>query len=200
MSDEPNINQPGPKPKKELSMEQRLLLAFALMGIVLFATPYLFKTPAPPAAPKKSTTAAQAQTAPSSAPPAATPAKADSTAKSKAERGAAQKAAASPKIAAETEQVYTIETDLYKVVFSNRGAVVQQWILKKYTDDNGKPLALVNETAVPKTGYPFTLVIDQKKPAVDVNAALFAAKPPMMAWRHLRIFRKARSPHGNLPL
>jgi YidC/Oxa1 family membrane protein insertase len=180
MSDEPNINQPGPKPKKELSMEQRLLLAFALMGIVLFATPYLFKTPAPPAAPKKSTTAAQAQSAPSPgapAPPAASPAKADSTTKSKAERGAAQKAAASPKIAAETEQVYTIETDLYKVVFSNRGAVVQQWILKKYTDDNGKPLALVNETAVPKVGYPFTLVFDQKKPAEDVNAALFAAKP-----------------------
>jgi YidC/Oxa1 family membrane protein insertase len=166
MSDEPNINQPGPKPKKELSMEQRLLLAFALMGIVLFATPYLFKTPAPPAAPKKSTTAAQAQTAPSPgapAPPAASPAKADSTAKSKSERGAAQKAAASPKLAAETEQVYTIETDLYKVVLSNRGAVVQQWILKKYTDDNGKPLALVNDTAVPKVGYPFTLVFDPTK-------------------------------------
>jgi len=48
---------------------------------------------------------------------------------------------------------------------------------EKYTDDNGKPLALVNETAVPKTGYPFTLVFDQKKPAVDVNAVLFAAKP-----------------------
>jgi YidC/Oxa1 family membrane protein insertase len=173
MSDEPATNQPGPK-KKELSMEQRLLLAFALMGIVLFATPYLFKSPAPPATPKKSTTAAQAQTAPTPgtpAPPAAAPAKAGSTAKTKAERVAAKK------IAAENEQTYTIDTDLYKVVFSNRGAVVQQWILKKYTDDNGKPLALVNETGAPKTGYPFTLVFDQKKPAVDLNAVLFAATP-----------------------
>ncbi len=173
MSDEPATNQPGPK-KKELSMEQRLLLAFALMGIVLFATPYLFKSPAPTAAPKKPTTAAQAQTAPTPgtpAPPAAAPAKAGTTAKTKAEHVAAQK------IAAENEQTYTIDTDLYKVVFSNRGAVVQQWILKKYTDDNGKPLALVNETGAPKTGYPFTLVFDQKKPAVDLNAVLFAAKP-----------------------
>jgi len=180
MSNEPNANQPDrkPGPKKELSMEQRLLLAFALMGIVLFATPYLFKSPAPPAAPKKSTTA-QAQTAPTPsapAPPPAAPAKGDSTAKTKAERVAAQKMAAQ-KIVAEQEQTYTVETDLYKVVFSNRGAVVQQWILKKYTDDNGKPLALVNEASVPKVGYPFTLVFDQKKPAVDVNAVLFAAKP-----------------------
>lgn len=168
-------------------MEQRLLLAFALMGIVLFATPYLFKSPAPPAPTKKSAAAAPAQTtapAPNTpAPPAATPAKADATAKGKAERAAAQKSAAAQKIvaaekiAAQSEQTYTVETDLYKVVFSNRGAVVQQWILKKYTDDNGKPLALVNEAGVPKAGYPFTLVFDQKKPAVDVNAALFAAKP-----------------------
>src|SRR5258707_306715 len=161
-------------------MEQRLLLAFALMGIVLFATPYLFKSPAPP--PKKPAAAAQAQTsAPGPGTPvpprAATPANADSTAKGKAGDIAAAKMAAPKKVAAEQEQTYTIETDLYKVVFSNRGAVVQQWILKKYTDDHGKPLALVNETAAPKAGYPFTLVFDQKKPAVEVNAALFAAKP-----------------------
>jgi hypothetical protein len=40
MSETPNNNPPGPK--KELTMETRLLLAFGLMGLVLFATPYLF--------------------------------------------------------------------------------------------------------------------------------------------------------------
>src|ERR1700733_6276925 len=39
-------NKPG---KKELSMEQRLLLAFVLMGLVLFLTPYFYKAPPPPA-------------------------------------------------------------------------------------------------------------------------------------------------------
>jgi len=173
MSDEPNTNQPPPK--RELSMEQRLLLAFALMGIVLFATPYLFKSQAPPAPLKKAAAAAQAPGTPPSAGapvvPTAAPAKAQTTIKGKTAPVGAQK------IAAEQEQTYTIETDLYKVVFSNRGAVVQQWILKKYPDDNGKPLALVNEAAAPKVGYPFSLVFDQKKPSVDVNAALFAAKP-----------------------
>src|SRR5438309_2758126 len=107
MSDEPNTNQPGPK--KELSMEQRLLLAFALMGIVLFATPYLFKSPPPSAPPKKSATLAQAQTTPPApgtpAQPAPALAKADSTSKGKGQRGAARKIAAE-KIAAEQEQVY----------------------------------------------------------------------------------------------
>jgi hypothetical protein len=41
-------NRSGPQEKKELSTENRLLLAFVLMGIVLFATPYFFKTPPPP--------------------------------------------------------------------------------------------------------------------------------------------------------
>ena len=175
MSDETNTNQPGPK--KELSMEQRLLLAFALMGVVLFATPYLFKTPAPPAAPKKSATAAQAQTTAPGGPATPAAAKADSNTKGRTGCANALNVAATQKVAAENEQTYNVETDLYKVTFSNRGAVVQQWILKKYTDDNGKPLALVNEAAVPKVGYPFTLVFEQKKPGIDVNAVLFAAKP-----------------------
>jgi len=38
-------NKPG---GKELSMEQRLLLAFVLMGLVLFLTPYFYKAPPPP--------------------------------------------------------------------------------------------------------------------------------------------------------
>jgi hypothetical protein len=51
-------NKPG---KKELSMEQRLLLAFVLMGLVLFLTPYFYKSP-PPA--PKTTAPVASQTAP----------------------------------------------------------------------------------------------------------------------------------------
>ena len=54
----------GPPDKKELSVEMRLLLAFILMGAVLFTTPYFFKAPpAPPVAAKK------AEPAPASAAP-----------------------------------------------------------------------------------------------------------------------------------
>ena len=47
-------------------MEVRLLLAFLLMGAVMFLTPYLYKTPPPPQTAKK-TTAAQTEPAPAPA-------------------------------------------------------------------------------------------------------------------------------------
>ena len=170
MSDTPNLNPP--EPKKELSTEMRLLIAFALMGIVLFATPYFFKSPAPPPAPKKAATAQQQNPVPetSAIPTAAKPEK-GKTGKAKAETPPVEQ------VAAQKEENFVVETDFYKVVFSNRGAVAQQWILKKYTDDNGKPLELVNTAAAPKVGYPFALMFEQRKPSVDLDTALFVAKP-----------------------
>ena len=47
-------------------------------------------------------------------------------------------------------ELYTIDTDLYKIVFSNHGAVVRSWELKQYRDGTGKPLELVNAAAAPK--------------------------------------------------
>src|SRR5579872_3412523 len=165
MSDAPNSQ---PASKKELSMEVRLVIAFALMGIVLFATPYLFKSLAPPAPPKKTSTTQSQKTSP----------EAPVAAQLATEPAALGKTVtpAQP-LGAGKEETFIVETDFYKVIFSNRGAVIQQWILKKYTDDKGKPLELVNSAVAPKDRYPFQLEFDQKKPAVDLNNALFAAKP-----------------------
>ena len=55
---------------KEMSMEVRLLLAFLLMGVVMFVTPYFYKTP-PPAKNAQKTTAAQTEPSPAPAAPAA---------------------------------------------------------------------------------------------------------------------------------
>ena len=57
--------------------------------------------------------------------------------------------------AAETTTV--IENELYRITFSNRGAQAISWILKKYKDDSGKPLDLVNAKAAAKLGYPLSL-------------------------------------------
>ena len=58
--------------------------------------------------------------------------------------------------AAETETV--IENDLYRITFTNRGAEVKSWILKKYDNDaeNG-PLDLVNQAAAAQFGRPLSL-------------------------------------------
>jgi YidC/Oxa1 family membrane protein insertase len=164
MSDEQKNQQPGSK--QELSTETRLLIAFALMGLVLFATPYLFKTIAPPAPPAKKTAATQQQAATTN--PATPPAPVEASAPS---------TASAEHIAAQKEETFVVETDLYKVVFSNRGGVVHEWTLKKYTDSDGKPLELVNTVGAIKAGYPFQFVFEQKKPATDLNNVLFNAKP-----------------------
>jgi YidC/Oxa1 family membrane protein insertase len=166
MSDEQKNQQSGPK--QELSTETRLLIAFALMGLVLFATPYLFKTIAPqPPAKKSSPPQQQSEVTNPATPPVPVEAAA----------APAVSATSAPHITAQKEETFVVETDLYKVVFSNRGAVVHEWTLKKYTDSNGKPLELVNAVAAAKAGYPFQFFFEQKKPAADLNNALFDAKP-----------------------
>src|SRR5271166_2901063 len=133
MADLPT-NPTNPQGKKELSMEIRLLIAFALMFLVLFVTPYIYK-PAP--SPKATT-------------PPATPAQSAQVAKKPEAKAATQTAAAPAKqpfpgeIKAAAEQTFLIDTDLYKIQFSNRGAVVQSWLLKKFVDSSGKQLELVN--------------------------------------------------------
>jgi YidC/Oxa1 family membrane protein insertase len=58
--------------------------------------------------------------------------------------------------ASETDTV--LENDLYRITFTNRGAQVKSWILKKFDNDpqNG-PLDLVNTEAAEKFGYPLSL-------------------------------------------
>jgi len=151
--------------KKELSTEMRLLLAFLLMGVVLFVTPYLYK-PANRPAPKGSqnvTPQAAAEMA-KTPPPAPVPPPA----------AAAEPAAPTE---AQKEETFVVDTALYRVVFSNRGANVRSWILKKYKDLDGKSLELVNVAALQKVPPPLSFEFRDAKPAVDFGKALFSAKP-----------------------
>ncbi len=59
--------------------------------------------------------------------------------------------------AAASESETVVENELYRITFTNRGAQVKSWILKKYKDDDGKPLNLVNPEAAKKFGYPLSL-------------------------------------------
>ncbi len=142
-------------------MEMRLLLAFVLMGLVLFVTPYIYKAPPPPPA-NQGTKAAEAAKA------------------TAADKPPAQSAPIAPpvlqmpgQVQADQEETNVVETDLYRVGFSNRGAVVRSWVLKDYKDRQGKPLELVNQRALARVPGPFSLVFKGQAPATDSNTALF---------------------------
>ncbi|HEY1676644.1 MAG TPA: membrane protein insertase YidC [Candidatus Sulfotelmatobacter sp.] len=131
-------------PQNESGNERRLLLLMlaAFVVIVLFQ-PLFKKYFPPPATPAPQNLPAQTKTtpaAPSSAPPPAAPVE---------KEGAKQ---------ATHESETVIENDLYRITFSNRGAEVKSWILKKYDNDaeNG-PLDLVNQGAAKQYGYPLSL-------------------------------------------
>ena len=174
MSDE--IKPDTPTPRKQLSMEMRLLIAFILMGAVLFVTPYFYKTDTPPSPVTKGIKNGPASGAVSqdeNPPAAATPKSAPESGKTAPGQSAKEIA----RVAAEKEDTFVVDTDFYRVVFSNRGAVVQSWLLKKFSNNSGKPLELINTAAVAKTGYPFQFVFKDRKPAVDLNQSLFSAKP-----------------------
>jgi YidC/Oxa1 family membrane protein insertase len=71
-----------------------------------------------------------------------------------APQSASRQAAAAVEAAAVLPVV--VENELYKITFSNRGGQVTSWILKRYRDDEGRPLDLVNP-ASKQFGYPLSL-------------------------------------------
>ena len=163
-----------PTKSKELPNEVRMVIAFVLMGLILVATPWVYKrlglTPAQPAAPVKSAVQTQhtdavksAVTAQAETPDAAADASASGTVPTTAQA------------AAETE--WNIDTKLYHVVFSNRGGVVRSWTLKNIKDNDGKPLELVNKKGDEKAGFPFTYEFRGQQPTSDLNKALWVAHP-----------------------
>ena len=145
-------------PQQEPGADQRLLIVLAVtfLGFLLFQA--LMKKYAPPAPVAQK----QSQPAPQQPAPAAP--------------AAAQQAPSAPVSAkqATTESETVIENDLYKITFTNRGAQVKSWILKKFDNDaqNGL-LDLVNPTAAAKFGYPLSLYPYEETLRNRLNSALY---------------------------
>jgi YidC/Oxa1 family membrane protein insertase len=149
--------------KKDLSMEARLLIAFLLMGVVLMVSQYFIK-PAPGPKPVETKSAQANPAAASDTAQAPIPSPKEAQAAESAQQGAVQ---------GYTEQTYPIDTDLFHVEFSNRGATVRSWILKDYKDHDGKPLELVYQRGLARVPAPFSLTFKGTAPSTDPNTALF---------------------------
>jgi YidC/Oxa1 family membrane protein insertase len=162
-------------------MERRLLVVFALTFLVIMLFQPLLKKygPPPPAKPESSQAAVQNQAQlPTQLPtPLATT---TGAAVVKAAPGASGKKKASSPVASAPQQAASesetaIENDVYRIVFTNRGGRVKSWVLKKYTDDKGGPLELVNTAAAEKYGYPLTLWTYDETLRNKLNSALYVA-------------------------
>ena len=158
-------------PQNEPGMDRNLLFVFLLMAVVIFGSQLLFKKFAPPQPPSAAHPNQQPiQSGAPSTPASAVPAEpvAVTSAKKPAQPQEPSKQAAS-------ESQTVIENDLYKITFTNRGAQATSWILKKFSDDQGKPLDLVNSTAAAKYGYPLSLWTYDEALRTKLNSALYVS-------------------------
>jgi len=144
----------------------RSTMGFALLlVVVLLGYQYFFK-------PKPTTPVTQTQTQTQQA--ATSPAASGQPAAGAGQAaGAKEVAGATPAVTAALETETTVENELYRIVFTNRGAQVKHWILKKYKDTGGKPLDMVQPQASAQFGLPLSLFTYEPALNSDLNQALY---------------------------
>ena len=138
MAEYQNPNQQGGNDSRSL-----LVFSFIFIAVLLGIQYFRPSTPAPARQAPVTSPAAVQTPSPMSAPT------------SNASLSSA--AAVIPSKAAANESMTVVENALYRITFSNRGGQVTSWILKKYTDDDGKPLDLVNQQTAKEFGYPLSI-------------------------------------------
>ena len=146
----PNLQAPDGSGGGSGGDMRSMMAFFLLMLVVLLGYQYFFKPQQPEPAPASQSQSQPAQTASQPATP-GQPAQLQTAA------GSVQAPAATPTVAAALETETTVENEQYKIVFTNRGAQVKHWILKKYSDTAGKPLDMVQPQASEKFGFPLSL-------------------------------------------
>ena len=174
-----------PQKKFKLTHELRIVVASLLSLVVILLWAKFFGPKPPTNLPQGNRPAqtAPAPTTPGSGTPSAATPSTNSAAPSRGTMtsmsGVAQ-AAIPPKSEAQ-ERTIVVENDLYRVEFSNRGAVVKSWQLKKYTDDSKPPriLDLVHPDAAQQTGgWPFAVALNDEQQESAANSALYQVSTP----------------------
>jgi len=154
-------------------MERRTLLAVVLSFVVVYAYQAFF-VPTAPIEPVPSVT-----TESPLAPGAAAPDGRASTAPSPPQ--AVQAAPPPDELLAATvvgdteEREVVVETDAVRAVFTNRGGRLKNWILKNYTDSEGRLVDLVPDAVPTDQPLPFSLGLDDGGIGQRLNGAMFLA-------------------------
>ena len=173
------IRNPGSGP----GADKQMLIALALIFLVIFASQQFFlknapkpqpataqqKAPAQQQSPASATAAAAVTPMPVTGPPGASTG--NESAASSPQEASRESAVPAKKASEETETV--VQNDLYKVTFTNRGALVKSWILKQHKDENGNPLDLVHPAAAWRYGYPLSLFSYDGSLMQKLNTALY---------------------------
>lgn len=176
-----------PGQKEKFTPELRILVASLLSMVVILGWAKYFG-PKPPIEPPQKNR--PAQTGPATSGPANSASPVTTTAQNRTAPSGSQAPAEPPinvpRRSDSQERTIVIENALYRVEFSNQGAVVKSWKLKKYTDDTKVPqkcrdgsnppcvLDLVHTEASQQTGgWPFAVILDDEQLQNAANDGLY---------------------------
>jgi YidC/Oxa1 family membrane protein insertase len=157
-----NPNQQGGGDNKSL-LVMMLVLVTVFFGLQYFRSKNNPQTVSPNAA---------ASAAPSASQPAMQPG-GTSAAASASAAGLSASTPTVPTVQATAESTTTVENELYRITFTNRGGQVSSWVLKQYKDTDGKPLNLVHTQAAEKFGYPLSLYTYDAALTANLSKALY---------------------------
>src|SRR5579863_10214481 len=158
--------------QKEMSQETRTLIAAALALAVIVAFSFLYKPQLPPNPPPQQTSPVASQTQ-------------QQQSQSQSAEIGAQITSVEPQTGvpaavhvATSEKLVEIDTPVSRVELSNRGGIVQSWLLTKYTDDSKPPHTLddVHPDAAKLSGWPMSIVLDDPKLEAAANSGLYEIK------------------------
>src|ERR1700682_38922 len=176
-------------PKKEMSPQIRMLLASVLSIAVIVLWNRFFNKPAvsPPAPQQQNPSVANANKPQGNLPGPGQIVPPGGVDQAPRQTSAAQpkpRTSASPAIARRTadtqEHTIVVESALYRVEFSNLGAVVKSGKLKKYQDDPNpsRILDLVHPEAAQQVGgWPFSIVLNEPQDEAAVNGGFYVVNP-----------------------
>ncbi len=153
-------------PQEDPGSQKRLIIAFMLIFIGIAAMQYFMPKQQQPAPKPPAQTQQQAQTSP--------PPQPEASVTQKGKQPAAAETLPGKKAEAEAET--TVENNLYRITFTNRGGQVKSWVLKKddrYVTDSD--VELVNPAAAPVMGYPLSFFAYDKDLQKRLNEALYVA-------------------------
>jgi len=166
----------APQQKGLQSPEMRILGAslLSMLVILLWIKYFAPKPPVVPPQPKPVISAPQTPSAISPANSGAT-----STATSSAKNPPTAPVTPVSAKSDSQERSIVIQSDLYRVEISNRGALVKSWQLNKYMDDN-KPQRVLDvvhpEAAQQIGGWPFSVVLDNADLEKAANTGLYQTR------------------------
>src|SRR5215475_11493770 len=148
-------------------MEKRVIIAFVMSFVVLYAFRALYLPPKP----AEEQQGAQSQAAPAPVPAPVQPVPPEVAPSTKHEDTVPN----TPRdLRGEKPENFTIDTPLYSATISNVGGVLRNFFLKTYKDGESNPLQLINQMAGDRVGFPLAITTGDKTIDDELAKAVFS--------------------------